>query len=427
LSVAGIDRRVLVLALARMTDSLGNSFLIVVLPLYVKSGLVTGGTFGIAVPLMTGLILSMFGFLNSFVQPFTGRFSDRTGRRKLFVLLGLAILAVTNFAYSYATSYDTMLLVRAVQGLGVAFTIPATVALVNEYATTANRGANMGAFNTLRLLGFGVGPVVAGTVVAKGPYSLSLAGTSLQLTGFEAAFYVASLSAVASFLLVSLFVFDPEEVEAQAGKKLKVAVLSDDEHTLDPVFTLGLASLFMAIGIALIATIEPAVNTRLHQTSVMFGVEFGAFVAAQILTQAPIGKATDRYGRLPFIQFGLLLLVPSIFAQGLVTTPWGMVGARFVQGLAASMVFAPALALAGDLTRKGESGTQLSVLTMSFGLGTAIGPLASGFLISFGFIFPFIFGTVLAAVGAVLVFTQVEETVRPGGRDAPTGKPATQD
>ncbi|PSP70892.1 MFS transporter, partial [Halobacteriales archaeon QH_9_66_26] len=32
------DRRILVLALARMADSFGNSFLIVVLPLYITTG-----------------------------------------------------------------------------------------------------------------------------------------------------------------------------------------------------------------------------------------------------------------------------------------------------------------------------------------------------------------------------------------------------
>jgi MFS family permease len=88
-----------------------------------------------------------------------------------------------------------------------------------------------------------------------------------------------------------------------------------------------------------------------------------------------------------------------------------MVAARFVQGVAVAMVFAPALALAGDLAKEGQSGTKLSLLTMAFGLGTAIGPLASGFLVTWGFVWPFAFGAALAAVGLVLVYTQVEETV----------------
>lgn len=50
---------------------------------------------------------------------------------------------------------------------------------------------------------------------------------------------------------------------------------------------------------------------------------------------------------------------------------------------------------------------------MSFGLGTAIGPLAAGYLVRFGFVVPFAFGAGLALIGVVLVYTQIEETVSP--------------
>lgn len=405
----GVDTRVLILALARMTDSVGNSFLIVVLPLYIASAAISGGTLGLSESVLTGVILSMFGFLNSLGQPFTGRLSDRMGRRKLFVLTGLAFLAVANFAYSLVGTYVSMVFIRGMQGVGAAFTIPATIALVNEYATAENRGGNMGTFNTLRLIGFGAGPVVAGFVVDGGPYHLD----GLSITGFDAAFYIAALSAVVSFTLVTLFVSDVEGVEAEASDDITFAAFDrEGDHLLDPVFTLGLASLFMAIGIALLATIEPAVNARLDQGPTAFGVQFGAFILAQVLFQAPIGRASDRYGRRLFILLGLSLLAPATLAQGLVVAPWQMVVARFLQGVAGAMVFAPALALAGDLARAGESGSKLSILTMSFGLGTAIGPLASGFLVQFGFVTPFAFGATLAVAGLVLVFTQVEETLK---------------
>jgi MFS family permease len=37
--------------------------------------------------LITGIVLSVFGFLNSFGQPFAGRLSDRTGKRTVFIQL----------------------------------------------------------------------------------------------------------------------------------------------------------------------------------------------------------------------------------------------------------------------------------------------------------------------------------------------------
>lgn len=407
MSVLDTERSVLTLALARMVDSFGNSFLIVVLPLYIAKG-VSGGFFGLEETLITGVILSMFGFLNSFGQPFSGRLSDRVGKRKVFVLAGLGILGLASFAYSLATGYTALLVIRAAQGVGAALTIPATVALIDEYATMTNRGGNMGIYNTFRLTGFGVGPVVSGSVVHAGPYQLSLLGQTHRISGFNAAFYIASAAIFISFLLVVVFVNDAEETHATAGDELEISVFSNNaKTTLDPVFTLAIASLFMAISIALLTTIEPRVNERLNQTAAMFGIQFGAFIGAQVLLQTPIGRASDYYGRRPFVLLGMVLLVPATLAQGYVLTSWSMVAARFLQGVAGAMVFAPALALAGDFATKGQSGTQLSLVTMTFGLGVAIGPLASGYLVRYGFSVPFVFGAILAAVGAVLVATQV--------------------
>lgn len=407
-----VDRDVLTLALARMADAIGNSFLIVVLPLYVASTEITGGAFGLSEALVTGLILSMYGFFSSFLQPFTGRLSDRRGARRVFILFGLGVLTVANGAYVLADGYVALLGIRALQGIGVAFTLPATVALVNELATTDTRGGSMGTYNTFRLLGFGVGPIVAGAVVHSGPYAIGLGGLAVGLDGFDAAFAIATFTAIVGFALVTVFIEDPERTHASAGEDLSVAVWArDDAHRLDPVFTLGVASLFMAVAIALLSAIEPQVNTRLDQGPTLFGLEFGAFILAQVGLQTPIGAASDRYGRRPFLLAGLALLVPTTLAQGLVTTPAGMLVARVLQGVAAAMVFSPALALAGDLAGEGQSGTQLSVLTMAFGLGIAIGPLASGFLVGFGFVYPFAFGAGLALVGLALVYTEVIETV----------------
>jgi len=293
------------------------------------------------------------------------------------------------------------------QGVGAALAIPATVALVNELATDATRGGNFGVFNTFRLIGFGFGPLVAGFILEFGPYPTPV-GT---VSGFVAAFGVALLGAATSFALVAAFVSDPERTAASAGDELAVSVTDPEDSGLDPVFTLGVATLFMAIGIGLFATLEPQLSERLSQGSVLFSLEFAAVVIANVVFQVPVGRASDTYGRRPFLVAGFAVLVPALAAQGFVTTPAGMVAARFVQGVAVAMVFAPSLALAGDLAKEGESGTKLSILTMAFGLGTAIGPLASGFLVTFGFVWPFAFGSVLAAIGLVLVYTQVEETV----------------
>ena len=401
-----------------MADALGNSFLIIVLPLYIASGqvsltgLVGVDVFGLVIgeEFLIGSVLSLFGFLNSFGQPVTGRLSDRSGRRKAYVLFGLVLFAVGSAAYPFLTGYWSILVARGFQGIGAAFTVPATVALVNDYARSdSERGGNFGVFNTFRLIGFGFGPIIAGVVIGFGPYPTPFG----PLSGFNAAFSVAVIGAIASFVLVSLLVDDPPTLEAEAGENLSIRVFDTDGSTLfDTVFVLGVGTFFMATTIALFATLEGPIRARLDESTFLFSVQFAAVVIANVVFQIPIGRASDTYGRRPFLLAGFVVLVPSVFAQGLVTDPYLMLGARLLQGVAVACVFAPALALAGDLASEGQSGTTLSVLTMAFGLGVAVGPLASGFLFNVGrFETPFTFGAVLALIGLVLVWTQVEESL----------------
>jgi MFS family permease len=409
----GADRQVLALAVARAAESVGNSFLIVVLPLFIASDAVGGASFGLTEVALTGIVLSLFGFVNSPLQPFTGRFSDRIGRRKILVLFGLAVLAVASFSYSLATAYWQLIVLRILQGVAGAFIIPTTIALVNDLAAEDNRGGNMGTYNTFRLVGFGAGPVAAGGVVAAGPYSLAAGPLALSLTGFEAAFTLAGGTALVSSLLVLFTVREPdiEPVDPESDSGSIRIFDQDGDRLLDPVFTLGVVAFFMAVGIALFATLGELVNERLGQGSQMFGLQFAAFIFAQVLFQAPIGRATDFYGRKPFIVAGTALLIPTTLVQGFVLDSWLMFFARFAQGVAGAMVFAPGLALAGDLASGSGSGTTLSVLTMAFSLGVAVGPLLSGFLVAYGFYVPFTFGALLALVGLVLVQTQVDDVL----------------
>ncbi|WP_254273800.1 MFS transporter [Haloarcula marina] len=433
--VLGTDSRILTLAFARMADALGNSFLIIVLPLYIASGQVTltgiAGTevlgFVLREETLIGLVLSLFGLLNSFGQPITGRFSDRTGRRRAFVLTGLVLFAIGSAAYPFLTSYWSVLAARAFQGLGAAFTIPATIALVNDYAESdSERGGNFGVFNTFRLIGFGFGPIVAGVVItgglgAEGVVSYVLGG--LTFSGFTAAFAVAVLGAIVSFALVALLIEDPPVSAEAASKDLSLAVFDPEGDGLDSVFVLGVGTFMMATTIALFATLEGPIRARLDESTFMFSVQFAAVVIANILLQVPIGRASDRIGRRPFVVAGFVVLAPAVYAQGIVTDPMLMLAARFVQGIAVALVFAPSLALAGDLAATRGSGTTLSVLTMAFGLGVAVGPLASGVLYNLGgFSTPFSVGAVLAVLALALTYWQVEETLT-GDGGAPGAAP----
>ncbi len=401
----GVDRRVLALALARMADAVGNSFLIIVLPLYVASDAVGGAVFGLPSSMVAGVVLAVFGIASSIAQPLAGRFSDRVGRRKVFVLGGLVALGIVNLTFVGATAYWHLFVLRILQGLAAAFTITASLAIVNEMSEPGSRGGNMGVYNSFRLIGFGAGPLLASALLELGPFSLP---GGVHVTGFEATFGVAAGTAILGTGLVALLVQDPDGT-APTSRRLALRLWDRAGRGLDTIFTLGVATLVMATCLALLSAIEPEVNARLGQGPFLFAVEFVALIAVLAALQPLVGRASDDWGRKPFIVIGLLALIPTTLLQGLVEAPWQMVGARMLQGAAGALIFAPALALAGDRTARGQSGAQLAVLTVSFGLGIAAGQLTAGFFVQYAFVVPFAIGSGLAAGAALLVGTQVRE------------------
>ena len=405
-TLLGTDRRVLALAFARMADALGNSFLIIVLPLYIASGTVAGDVLGLEESMVTGIVLALFGIASSLTQPFAGRLSDWAGYRKLFVLAGLLVFSVANLSFVWADEYWMLFVIRIVQGGAAAFTITASIALVNEVSEMRSRGGNMGVYNAFRLVGFGAGPIAASLMIEAGPFDLPGVG---PVTGFDAAFLIAAGAALVSSALVAALVEDPDET-APTERSLGIRVWSEQPgRLLDPIFALGIATLVMAACFAFLSAIEPEVNARLDQGPVLFSVEFVALIAVLAVAQPLVGRASDEVGRRRFILVGLVGLVPTTLLQGVVGEPWQMIGVRALQGVAGAMVFAPALALAGDYATKGQSGAQLSVLTVAFGLGIAAGQLLAGFLVSLGFVVPFAVGAGLAVMGTAVVATQVED------------------
>ncbi|WP_229732313.1 MFS transporter [Halarchaeum rubridurum] len=399
-----MDRRVVALGIARLADSFGNALLIVALPLYVASGGVGGRTLGFSVAVLSGVVLAAFGVFDALVQPAAGRLSDRLGRRRAFVLAGLVVLVGTDLAFLAADSYLGLFAARAVQGLGVGCTVTASVALINEYSTPEDRGVNFGVFNALRLVGFGVGPLVAGVLVDGGPYAL----LGHTVGGFALSFDVAAAAAAVGFVVVLALVRDPASTSAAASTDVAFAV-TDGAGGLDPVFALGVATLVLALGIAFFAAIEPAVNARLGQGAAAFGAQFAAFVATFVCTQPLAGRLSDRHGRKRFVVAGLLVTAPTLLLQGVVTTPWGLGALRALQGVGAAMAFGPALALAGDYASGGTDAATLSVLTTAFGLGAGVGPVVAGPLSATGFAVPFAVAAGLSVLAALVVHTQVPD------------------
>lgn len=390
----GINKAVLALSMARMADAMGNSILFILIPLYVAK--LPKEHIDLAVPVLVGILISLFGFIAAVFQPLMGALSDKLNKRKALIQTGLFLIATSTLFFIFADNFLHLLILRTLQGLGVAITIPAALSLMTAITEHHTRGGSMGVYSTFRITGFAIGPVVGGYLQVH--------------YGFDAAFYLGSGLIFFSMLLVQSWVKEVKiEVEEQIARRLKVFDLS----LYSPgILTAALATFAMAACFSMVTTLENEFNARLDMTAIGFSIAFSTLMVGRLIFQVPLGHLSDRFGRKPFILSGLVLMGITTLLLSEVQSMGQLVAVRLFQGVAAAGVASPAFALAADLSRVGGEGRQMSVVTMGFGLGIAVGPLLAGLLAVFSFELPFLVIGSATFLGAWLVYQHMPETVR---------------
>jgi len=392
----GVNRIVVALSVARLADAMGNSILFIVIPLFVAD---LGGL-RVPVEVAVGLLVGLYGIVNSVLQPLAGALSDRLGRRKPLIIGGLILMGAGTYGFTWAHGFWALVLLRSAQGVGIALTVPASMAIMASATEPSTRGGAMGFYTTLRLVGFSIGPLVGGYLQVR--------------AGFDATFLAGAVLLLVAAVLVFWWVPDMR-VPPPPGTRPPFRVI--DRTLLGPgVLGAALATFLMAASFSMVTTLENEFNARLDITAFGFGVAFSALMVGRLVSQVPLGRLSDHVGRKPLIFGGLLATAPVTMALGLSATLGQLIVLRVAQGVAAAAIAAPAFAVVGDLSKAGGEARQMSIVTTGFGLGIALGPLVSGVLAVRSFELPFVVIGLLNLAGAGVVHRYLPETVARAAR-----------
>lgn len=114
-----------------------------------------------------------------------GRLSDRTGRRKIFVVTASLVYGLALFVIALATTFNGYLVGMAIGGLGFGLYLAVDLALVTDVLPEESRGKDLGVFNIAAALPFTIAPTIAPAILAAagGSYSVlyAVAGVSAVL------------------------------------------------------------------------------------------------------------------------------------------------------------------------------------------------------------------------------------------------------
>jgi MFS family permease len=158
------------LALADLAYFTAAGILIPMTPLFAK------GPLG-ADPVGVGIAVGAFSVTALVLRPWSGRESDRRGRRPLMIA-GALLAAVAILAHAITTDLAMLIFLRLVLGVGEALFFVAGFAMLADLAPRGREGEAL-SFNSLALyLGIAFGPVLGEALLDIGGFNLAWIGAA---------------------------------------------------------------------------------------------------------------------------------------------------------------------------------------------------------------------------------------------------------
>lgn len=376
------SRPFVVLYISVFVAVMGISMVTPLLPVYAEELGATG--------VWIGLTFSSFAIVQAITGPFIGGLSDRFGR-KTFIVAGLLVYFVGALGYLTAGTFYQVLAFRALSGLGTGLIFSCARAYIGDMVPPGREGRWFGLFATADIVGFGIGPLVAGVL--------------REISGFDSVFIGMALLMGSSAVIVALllpkhppYASRPEDDDEDVARGL-VAALHD---RLVLALTLNMSLISLSFG-ATLSFLAVKLEDGLGAAPIIIGVAFALQNLASGTSQPGVGRLADTLDRRLLVSVGLgwtgLMLFSLGFAESIPLVLVVLVGMG--AGSAISQVTASAMQVVAG--RRVGMGAVLGLSSAGQGVGILTGSVLGGLLVDqFAIDAAFFFGAVVMLAGIPL-------------------------
>jgi DHA1 family tetracycline resistance protein-like MFS transporter len=328
--------------------------------------------------LALGLLLAVYDGAEVALKPVFGSLADRVGARPV-LLGGLLAFAAASAAFVVAGDPAWVGLARFGQGAAAAAFSPAAGVLVSRLTPPGGQGRGFGRYGAWKGLGYTLGPVLGGVLIAAGGYDLLFA--TLAVLGAGVAGW--ALLAVPGVALLPR----ARQTVADLARRLT------SPGFVRPTLALAAATAALSVGVGFL----PVIGAGRGLGPLVTGAIVSVLAAAAALVQPRAGRARDdgRIGDRTGMATGLVLTAAGCAAV-LIPGIAGLVTAAVLIGIGVGLITPIGFAHLAATAPTERLGQTMGSAEVGRELGDAGGPLMVGAL-----------GAAITLTPALLVFAAV--------------------
>ncbi len=391
---------VAVLTAVAFAVALGFGIVAPAIPLFAKS-------FGVS-NYAASSVVSVFAIARFVSAPFNGRIVDRIGER-LALAIGIGVVGVSSLLAGFSGSFEQLLLLRGVGGVGSSLFTVASTSLLLRVVTADQRGRATGAYQAGFLFGGISGPAFGGALTA---WSL------------RAPFFVYAVTLLAAGSIATIYLARSTLRDREAAAGTLHAPTPFGTAIRNPAYRAALVTNF-ANGWAVFgvraALVPLFVAEYLHLGPQTTGNGLVVSSVVQAIVLIPAGRLVDEGGRRPFMRGGALLGLAACLVLAFAGSGWSYLGAMALFGAGSAMLAVASAAVVGDVIG-GRGGTAVAAYQMSADAGTFVGPQAAGKLSDlYSFQSAFLVTAAVSALAVVASVLMPETRVRASAEPAEAG------
>jgi MFS family permease len=285
------------LGLAMLLASLGTSIANIALPALSKA---FSASFAEVQTVVVAYLLAL-----TVAVVMAGRLGDTKGLKPM-LLVGLGLFFVGSLACSLAPNLRLLIAARALQGIGAAFLMTLSMALMRQTAGEANVGRSMGLLGTISALGTALGP--------------ALGGLMLSTTGWRGIFAIQLPLAAVAFLLAVVVL----PAAAGRGRASPAALRPVLSPTLLPGLLVNVLVASVMMTTLVVGPFYLGTGLGLQETQVGLLMAMGPVMS--IISGVPSGRLVDAWGHLRVMTIGLALMAVGVFLLAFLPAVIGATG-----------------------------------------------------------------------------------------------------